>query len=168
MLTVKIRLMGRLHEFLLCASRSFTSFAQFHVCYSSPAGSFSLFHLEMYSFSRRGLGPVPVKPGVGLSINIGCHPLDCQYWFWWIRFFRQVPILKYNIQCHATDDECPKNTQPTCYTKKTGEFYFERFRIRIHIFYTRNKTTNFSVVKDEKKNEKVFWIISKLKSKSVN
>ena len=29
MLTVKIRLMGRLHAFLLCTSRSFTSFAQF-------------------------------------------------------------------------------------------------------------------------------------------
>ena len=76
MLTVKIRLMGRLHEFLLCASRSFTSFAQFHVCYSSPG---SQFVWEMYSFSRRGPGPVLVKPGDGLGINIGCHPLDCQY-----------------------------------------------------------------------------------------
>ena len=37
MLTVKIRLMGRLHGFLLCASRSFTSFAQFHVAHSSPS-----------------------------------------------------------------------------------------------------------------------------------
>ena len=40
MLTVKIRLMGRLHEFLLCASRSFTSFAQFHVRNSSPGSKF--------------------------------------------------------------------------------------------------------------------------------
>ena len=39
MLTVEIRLMGRLHEFLLCTSWSFTSFAQFHVSYSSSAGS---------------------------------------------------------------------------------------------------------------------------------
>ena len=39
----------------------------------------SLCHWEMYSFSRRGPGPVLLKPGDGLGINIGCHPLDCQY-----------------------------------------------------------------------------------------
>ena len=100
MLTVEIRLMGRLHEFLLCTSWSFTSFAQFHVSYSSSAGSL-LVSFSMGNISWNTPWPCSLaRLYLDLVfINIGRLPSNCQCWFWLICFFWQLTILKYLNVC---------------------------------------------------------------------